>query len=153
MDNIRSILIEQVTLTDPLYWIFGATTVSIIFFYGWYRCKYIKKHKDVLEFSLWKNSNKHGIDGWSVSHYLSFLVYGFLYPNTFILTTLLGALWELFECYVGIAKPKLLSGLGFCMPAGSGNKHKIWWYGKPSDIIVNSLGFITGNRLHKFFMK
>tara|TARA_B100000035_G_scaffold59582_1_gene47851 strand:+ start:2610 stop:3071 length:462 start_codon:yes stop_codon:yes gene_type:complete len=153
MDNIRSILIEQFTLTDSLYWIFGVTTISTIFFYGWYRCKHIKKHKDFLEFSLWKNSNKYGIDGWSISHYLFFLVYGFLYPNTFMLTMICGALWELFECYVGIAKPKLLSGLGFCTPLTSGNKQKIWWYGKPSDIIFNSLGFITGKRVHNFFMK
>ena len=80
------------------------------------------------------------------------MVYGFLYPNTFVLTNFIGILWELFEYWVGISKPKILSGLGFCNPAHSGNKQKIWWYGKPSDFIVNALGFITGNRLNKFFM-
>ncbi len=151
INNIRSTLIEQVALTDPLYWILGSTSIIIIFFYGWYRCKYIKKNEDILEFSLWKNSNKGGIDGWSLSHFLLYLAYGFLYPNTFVLTTLLGILWEFFECYLGITKPKFMSEFGFCMPAKSGNKQKVWWYGKPVDIIVNSLGFITGNRLNKIY--
>ena len=144
------IIEKQLKLTDPLYWIFGFTIISIIFFYGWFRCKYIKSHKDVLEFSVWKNSNKLGIDGWSISHYITFLIYGFLYPNTFLLTTVAGVLWELFEWYVGVFKPSIISGLGFCMPYQSGNKYKVWWYGKPSDIIVNTLGFITGSKLNKF---
>ena len=151
-NKIINVLKEQISHTDTLYWALGITNVMIIFFYGWYRCKYIKNHKDIFEFSLWKNSNKMGIDGWSLSHYLAFLVFGFLYPNTFILTNSIGILWELFECWVGIVKPKILSGLGFCNPAQSGNNQKIWWYGKPSDFIVNALGFITRNKLNKFLI-
>ena len=81
----------------------------------------------------------------------SFFGIWILYPNTFVLTNSLGILWELFECFKGTAKPKILSGLGFCNPSHSGNKQK---YGgmKPSDLIVNALGFITGNKLNKFFM-
>ena len=99
-NKIKNILKEQINHTDTLYWALGISNIMVIFFYGWFRCKYIKNHKDILEFSLWKKSNKIGIDGWSLSHYLAFLVYGFLYPNTFILTNSLGILWELFE-YIG----------------------------------------------------
>lgn len=54
---------------------------------------------------------------------------------------------ELFEHYVGIVKPKKISGLGFCNPINSGNKQKIWWYSKPSDVFVNTLGFLAGRKL------
>ena len=32
INNIRSTLIEQVALTDPLYWILGSTSIIVIFF-------------------------------------------------------------------------------------------------------------------------
>ena len=150
--KIINVLKEDLTHTDTLYWLLPIINALGIFFYGWYRCKYNKNRKDILEFSLWKNSNKIGIDGWSLSHYLAYLIFGFLYPNTFVLSSLLGILWELFEYWIGTVKPKILTGIGFCNPTYSGNKQKNWWYGKPSDFIVNALGFITGNRLNKFLI-
>ena len=118
---------------------------SLVFFYGYYRCENIKSHKDILEFSLFKGSNKNGIDGWLLSHYLLFVLVGFLYPNTMRLSVSAGLLWELFECYVGLYKPQFLEGIGYCKsPSGAKKNGKCWWYWKWQDPIANALGFITG---------
>ena len=135
---------------DLLYFLLGFSCISGIFIYGYYRCRYIKKHTDMLEFSLFKNSKKYGIDGWVLSHYLFNLLIGFLYPYALRLTILLGSLWEVFEWYVGIYKPKILNGIGFCeSPSGNKKNNKVWWYGKWQDIIANTLGFLTGKFLRK----
>ena len=120
----------------------------MVFAYGKYRCDNIIKHKDILEFSLFKNSDKFGLDGWSVTHFSLFLLVGFFYSKVFVITMSLGILWELFETFVGIYKPEIIKGWGFCKLPG--NKYKVWWYGKISDPIANFLGFITGSLLSKY---
>ena len=135
-------LIEKVPLN---YWLVGSIAPIIVFFYGWYRCSHIKEHKDILEFSLLKNSKKYGVDGWLLSHYLFFVMMGFIYPNTLRISVIMGLLWEAFEWYCGVYKPKCLEGIGFCKsPSGAKKRGKVWWYWKWQDPIANTLGFITG---------
>ena len=50
--------------------------------------------------------------------------------------------------HMGIYKPKLIRGLGFCQL--SSNRYKIWWYGKWSDPVFNLLGFLTGAYINKY---
>ena len=119
----------------------------IIGLYGRYRCNHIKDHKDVLEWELFKGSSKtFNLDGWSVSHFLLFMIMGYFFPQTLLLSMLLGASWELFETYVGKYKPAMIQGMGFCGSPTS-HKGKVWWYGKWSDLIMNFLGFIVGRYL------
>ena len=133
---------------DISYWLLGATAPLIVFFYGWYRCSNIKTHKDILEFSLFKDSKKHGIDGWLLSHYLFFVLLGYMHPNVMRLSILIGLLWEIFEWWVGVYKPKFLEGIGFCpSPSGAKKRGKVWWYWKWQDPVANTLGFITGKYL------
>ena len=141
-EEMLSDLIEKVPLN---YWLVGSIAPIIVFFYGWYRCSHIKEHKDILEFSLIKNSKKYGVDGWLLSHYLFFVMMGFIYPNTLRISVIMGLVWELFEWYCGVYKPKCLEGIGFCKsPSGAKQRGKVWWYWKWQDPIANTLGFITG---------
>ena len=143
-----NILKKQIKKVDIRYFLLFLIPTLMVFAYGKYRCDYITKHKDILEFNLFPNSHKLGVDGWSLTHFTLFLVIGFLYPGTFLITMLLGLLWELFETYVGIYKPSVIKGLGFCQL--SSNRYKVWWYGKWSDPIVNMLGFLTGRFINKY---
>jgi hypothetical protein len=125
--------------------------VVIIALYGKYRCDNITNHKDILEFSLFKGSERFHLDGWTITHFSFFLLIGYLYPNTLFISMTIGVIWELMETFVGVMKPKMILGYGFCeLP---GNKYKVWWYGKWSDPIVNFFGFLLGKRIYKMVKK
>ena len=114
--------------------------VIMIFAYRKMRCNINNKYKDPLEYEF-----LYYFDGWSVTHLVFYMLLGYLYPNYLILTLVLGALWELFEHYTSIYKPRLLFGIGDCS-TNNGITDK-WWYGKWSDLFVNALGFIIGQYL------
>jgi hypothetical protein len=144
-ENFTGNIFEGVTIG---YIVLLFISPILVIFYGWYRCKNIKDHKDILEFSLIGDSNKIGVDGWLLSHYIWFLVIGYIYPKMMRLSLLLGVLWEVFEWYVGEYKPKFLLNLGFCSsPSGAKKRNNVWWYWKWQDLIVNPLGFISGKYL------
>ena len=54
----------------------------LIFLYGRFRCLNKDNYKDPLENGIKKTS----LDGWSLTHLFFYMLIGFLYPNTFILT-------------------------------------------------------------------
>ena len=139
--------------TNKTYFILVIISITSIALYGKYRCHYINKHNDILEFGLFKNSEKWGIDGWSLTHFFGYMIMGYLFPKTLLLTMIGGALWELFETYVGKYKPKLIMGFGFCENiSDKTNKYKVWWYGKWSDLVMNFLGFVIGMKLNKYLI-
>lgn len=135
---------------DIGYLLLGGMCVLSVFGYGWYRCNNIKNHKDILEFSLFGNSKSMGVDGWLLSHFVFFTVLGYLYPETLRISIIIGLMWEAFEWYVGVYKPKALEGMGFC-PSPSGRKKagEVWWYWKWQDPLSNTLGFLLGKYLQK----
>lgn len=106
--------------------------------YGKYRCTH-KEYKDILEFNLGL-----GLDGWSCTHILFFLVVGYLFPHTFLLTMVIGTAWELFEHFYGKARPGWLGGYGDCNDLATDKESGNWWYGKWSDLLCNSFGFLVG---------
>jgi len=135
--------------TNIYYFILTISVVVSIGLYGKYRCDNIKHHTDVLEFSLYKDSKKYGLDGWSITHFCFNFFIGYFFPKTFTLTILGGIIWELFETYVGIYKPSIIQNYGFCKSLTSDNEDQIWWYGKWSDIIINIIGFLIGKYVSK----
>jgi len=147
-DNIIERIKNEYKYLDFSYFAILFSCIIVIFAYGKYRCSHIKDHKDILEFDLIKNSGNYGIDGWSLSHFLFFMLIGYLYHNVFFITFLLGIIWELFETYVGIYEPDIIKGWGFCKIKG--NRYKKWWYGKMSDPIVNFFGLILGIYLYRW---
>jgi len=109
-----------------------------IFPYGNFRCTH-KKFKDPLESPLF-----WGLDGWSITHILLFMVLGYMYPDTFLLSMMVGITWELFEHFYGKQRPGWLGGYGDCYDVASDRADGNWWYGKWSDIICNATGFLIG---------
>ncbi len=149
IQKLQSNIQQELKLIDFRYILLLILPVLSIFIYGKYRCDNYHKNYNVdrLEFNLFKNSHKFGLDGWSITHFTLFFIIGFLYPQMFFTTITLGLLWELFETFIGIYKPNFIKDFGFCKL--SDNKYKVWWYGKWSDIIVNLIGFLCGAYIKK----
>jgi uncharacterized protein YacL len=74
----------------------------------------------------------HPFDCWALSHFLCYILLGFLFPHYWKLVICIGIAWEIFE-YIGAHVEKLL------FP-----KSNLYWCAKFSDIIVNISGFIVG---------
>tara|TARA_Y100000389_G_scaffold67262_1_gene63549 strand:+ start:1602 stop:2036 length:435 start_codon:yes stop_codon:yes gene_type:complete len=129
---------------DNFYYLYFLICIVIIFLYARFRCLNLDIYKDPLENGI-KNSS---IDGWSSTHLFFYMLIGYKYPNTFILTLIFGILWELFETYIGLYEPKLFENWGFCNSKNKNLKKK-WWYGKLSDPIINSIGFFIGMKINK----
>ena len=149
IQKLQSNIQKEIKFIDFRYILLLILPVLSIFIYGKYRCDNYHKNNNVdrLEFNLFKNSHKFGLDGWSITHFTLFFIIGFFYPQIFIITISLGILWELFETFIGIYKPTFIKGFGFCTLTD--NKYKVWWYGKWSDLVVNLLGFLCGSYLKK----
>ena len=134
--------------SNNFYYLYIIVCVIIIFAYGRFRCLNIDNFTDPLENGITNTS----IDGWSFTHFAFYMLIGYKYPNTFVLTLILGILWELFETYIGIYEPKIFKNWGFCegknMLSESHemkNITKSWWYGKVSDPVINIIGFSLGS--------
>jgi len=113
----------------------------LIFIYGSYRCKN-PDFKDPLE----KQIGIGKLDGWSVTHFTLFLIAGYIFPDHYILALTMGCGWELFENYYGENRPGWLGGYGDCPEALASDKNDDgnWWYGKWTDILMNTMGFTVG---------
>ena len=146
---------------NKYYWIYFLTVGISVFIYGKYRCVN-KDYKDILALELYPK-----IDGWLISHFVAFAIAGVLFPDTFYFSLLLGILWELFEFYLGITKPKFLKGITDCHRVLNENTKKnkdvlnlnnddnngYWWYGKKEDVLVDALGFLFGKYvILKYFL-
>ena len=121
--------------------------IIIICSYGSYRCKN-PQYKDLLETPL----HIFGLDGWSLSHFVFFVLIGAQFPekNYLIVATIFGILWELFEHYYGKHRPGWLGGYGDCKNLQSDKEEDgNWWYGKWTDIVMNILGLYCGYHLYK----
>ena len=155
MKNWLKITLDKGIIMPPMSWfIYGIITILLVVVYGKYRCVYINSHKDYLEDELFENSNKYGLDGWSITHLVAHMILGYLFPTTFILSQIGGIIWELFECYIGKTTPDWYYGIGFCENRLPGkDNYKVWCYGKISDIFVNILGFIIGVFLNFILLK
>ena len=109
--------------------------------YGSYRCAN-PDYRDILmtKFNIWD------FDGWSVAHITLFALIGFFYPEQLVVAMLLGASWEAFEHWCGESRPGFLGGFGNCVTTDPNiiNSDKPWWYGRPSDLIMNAFGFMLG---------
>ena len=124
--------------------IIAGITVGSIFLYGNYRCT--RSHiKDPLEIPF--SRHVPWFDGWSYTHLLGAFLAGKLINSrkgvAFVFILML--LWEVFEFYLGKMKPKWMKNIGggSCrISTDKEDKDKVWWYGKYSDVLVNSVGLL-----------
>lgn len=107
--------------------------------------------------------------GLSISHLLLWCLIGFLFPDKFIVSQMLGLLFELLEYIIiiqdKIMQDKILKYIGGCLyyPNNKKQKHHIidnslgphseihWWHIKYTDIILNIIGFGIGYNLYKLY--
>lgn len=69
-------------------------TISIILYHS-FVVQY-DPTKDILNYRIIK-IGKQCCSYWPISHFVLFLILGYMYPNDFVFFTLLGILWELIE--------------------------------------------------------
>lgn len=106
------------------------------------------------------------LDWWSVSHFLFFGLFGFLFPDNAGKFFLIGAGWELIEDYFSnLEKDKLFMeclNKNQVIDIGITDVRKIscnrdemptYWYGKWDDIVVNTLGYFLGQEMRKYYNK
>ena len=107
-----------------------------VFSYGKYRSVY-PMYKDPL-------MNKLGIwnlDYWSLTHFIWYGLSGYLFPECDLIILGCGLVWEGFEHWMGQARPAILGGFGDCPENVNAKNNEKWWYGRGSDLIMNTLGF------------
>ena len=101
-------------------------------------------------------------DGWSISHFMFYGLLGFLYPTRMKLIMSLGVGWEMFEWAVshtdvkilnvfrGVSQCKITSGEGEGEGGGGDARpdtiDEHWFYAKPTDIMMNFMGFYLSRR-------
>lgn len=93
------------------------------------------------------------ISGWRISHFITFFIAGFIFPECICLIFILGVVWEIVEhCYSSFVifmsknynlneKNEILDGL----------YHKNCWDGSIEDIIFNTLGIFSGVFLREIY--
>lgn len=144
------IIIEQIKekiINEPIKLIIILSIISILFIcFG-------HKFRDDVQVKLQKTlfvlpSAK--VDYWSISHFILFLLFGFIYPNHPLNFVMIGISWELIEDYLASDKNKRLADCTIQQ-----NKNTFWcmgiqddyWYGKWDDIIFNTFGYLVGQAL------
>lgn len=109
--------------------------------------------KDILNNKITTKSilGSNGISYWAFSHLIMYMILGYLLPNHFIILTIVGIVWELFETVVGyLTMPKDIKKEGKRKITGEENiEYMNWWSGSIKDIIFNTIGFLIGYTLNK----
>lgn len=119
-----------------------AGSTSFIFMYGRWRSKN-PNYRDPLMIKFLGTN----LDGWSGLHLFHYMLLGYLYPEQAQLSLGAGIAWEAFEHFLGEHRPSWLGGFGDCQDNINVKKNEKWWYGRWSDLVVNTIGFYTGQFL------
>ncbi len=126
--------------------------IIVIFIYGYIVRNYL--HKDVLEQNF---ASCTGCDYWAGSHFLLFMLLGYMFPDKLLLMMILGIIWEFIETYLGTQKLKLFGRrvvlIGNTNENGetkSNDEDDSWWYGRVTDIAFNLMGLITGYGISEY---
>jgi hypothetical protein len=80
-------------------------------------------------------------DGWALSHFLFYGMLGAVFPDHFGISMIVSVGWELFEFLLG----KVPWFTGIIEQVSSDSQQ--FWYGKPTDLLVNAAGFWAGAQL------
>ena len=124
-----------------------ALMVLCIMAYGTYRCNR-EDYVDPLTTTFGPKSLDRFLDGWGITHFLFYGILAFMYPDTksLIFIASLGVIWEIIEI-IFKDHPFYLSDCKYTIQTDKGGEG--WWYGRWEDIVMNTLGMITGVMLKK----
>jgi hypothetical protein len=78
---------------------------------------------------------------WPISHFVLYLILGYLFPQCWILILSIGVLWEGFEKFYGDYVDS--------QKAEDGGEYSTWWAWNWKDVVMNIMGFLTGTALRK----
>jgi hypothetical protein len=81
-------------------------------------------------------------DGWSLTHLLFYGFLGMAFPDHFIISMVMSVAWEVFEHLLG-----RVTWFTYLIERANTDSRHPFWYGKPSDILVNAIGFLGGAQL------
>lgn len=122
-----------------------AVAVLTIVVYGTYRCK-TTSFRDPFTVALAPEPLDKYLDGWGILHFFLFLFFGYFYPSKIIFAWILGFIWELVE-YMFKDRPFYISECQYEIDTDHGVG---WWYGRWQDVIMNSLGLLSGYALRLY---
>ena len=134
--------------------LYMALASLIIIIYSWIRCKYttLSDPLSLHLFGLKNTAMSSVLDGWSISHFIFYFLFGLYYPTKINFIIGMGVLWELFEYLTSNSNIKILSnirGISRCNVGSDENVNGDWFYAKISDIFVNALGALLGYYLSR----
>ena len=107
---------------------------------------------DALSTPLYSHPLCTDVDGWSVTHLFFFFALGLLFPGQHLQFFLVGAGWEVVETVLGQNRLEVsgrrLQLIGDQDAEGRATgKDDAFWYGKQSDIVVDTLGYCLGSAI------
>ena len=91
-----------------------------------------------------------GCDGWAVTHFLLFTLFGYFFPGRYMFFLLASISWELFETFIGTHKI-MIGGKRFVLIGDQDSDGNLtedddaWWYGRITDVAFNMTGYILGD--------
>jgi hypothetical protein len=143
---------RMTTLTAPPFFLLSSVAVSILLYHK--VLTYVQgesKHvggSDILNRLLFKVPGINCCSSWPLSHFLLFSYVGYRYPQTFVRSMALGALWEGIEAVMGQwrASPHHI------VTSRSGTvQYSDWWAGSWLDIVMNMSGFMAGSSFQSIY--
>lgn len=117
----------------PKYLIAGYVFVSlfILLIPMILRCKSVEFSQTYINAMCNHVLNIHcNLDWWSVTHFVFYIVLGFVFPHLWFILIILGITWEILEFCMSKIERKWFT--------------TTYWRGRWSDLIINTLGFIVG---------
>lgn len=112
----------------------------IIMMYGTYRCRN-SNYKDPLTKSIAGDNEELSkfIDGWGLIHFWFYALLFFKFPKAWYAIIIIGITWEIIESSLK-DRPFYLAECKADLSDHSAG----WWYGRWQDVVMNSLGMLTG---------
>ena len=87
------------------------------------------------------------LDIWSITHFFWYGLMGYVFPTRSIEVLTMGATWETTEWILGKTRPAIMGGFGDCPNNINAKDNDKWWYGRCSDLVVNTVGFFLARAL------
>ena len=126
-----------------LYFLF--IVCIILHLFSFIRCTFLKFGINI-DFLSYNKQNNLILNGWATSHFILYLIVGYLYPNEYLYVFSLGIIWEIYE-YL-FAKDKIFISNIYKFLCGEKDGIMQMVYNK-YDPLINLVGYIIGNFLSK----
>lgn len=149
IDYMNTINNLYTIITDPKFYVVAGIVVLFIII----KTPTMKSIQDNMRHKFLTNKCFY-LDGWSLSHFILYVYFGFMFPEYFIEFLLIGAGVEVFES-TACKVPKIFSkqcadSQSLVCKSINSVRDCQYWYGKLDDLFVNMAGYVTGCALRKY---